>query len=131
MSKRGGDDRLYLPPIIAERLAEFAKGKPQDEPLFVGDWHKKAGRMLRRDLNGTAKSGDGDRVDFHALRHSFISSLARTGASLGEMMDMARLSSAELIKRYSHGNDERRNTILSRLPEPKLPGENRDQTDQR
>jgi site-specific recombinase XerD len=48
-------------------------------------------------------NSDGERVDFHALRHTFLSRLGRSGASAKVMQTMARHSTVTLtLDRYTH-----------------------------
>lgn len=74
--------------------------------LWPGKWISHSARMLRGDLDaaGIAHVDDAGRVlDFHALRHSFISDLARAGVHPKEAQALARHSSIGLtMDRYTH-----------------------------
>ncbi len=66
---------------MAEALAGFLAGRPADRPVF--DLPDKTAAMLRVDLDaaGIPYRDDAGRVlDFHALRASFITALAMSGA---------------------------------------------------
>jgi len=68
-------------------------------------------RMLRPDLElaGIEYVDEcGRYADFHALRHSFITHVGRSGAHFKTQQELARHSTPVLTARYSHGfkNDE-------------------------
>ena len=75
--------------------------------------------MLRADLMAARIPVENEFgvVDFHALRHSFISSLARAGVHPKIAQDLARHSSVELTMRnYTHTRLESRVEALEKLP---------------
>ncbi len=82
------------------------KARPDDEPLWPGNWSDDAAEMLRGDLAraGIAYRDDDGRVfDFHALRHQFISNLAAAGVHPKTAQQLARHSSIQLtMDRYTH-----------------------------
>ena len=119
-SKRRRDDRQPVRPDLAEALAVWLKSRPAGNPVFdLGDRSRLAGD-LRADLRLsrarwiTAASGpaerrerartdflrqvdrDGRRVDFHALRASYITMLVKSGASVKEAQELARHSDPKL-----------------------------------
>ena len=63
-------------------------------------------KMLRQDLEAAGiayKDAAGRVADFHALRHTFITNLARVGVHPKMAMDLARHSTIGLtMERYSH-----------------------------
>ena len=75
--------------------------------------------MLKVDLAAAGipyKDEAGRFCDFHALRHTFISRLARAGVSPAIAKDLARHSTITLtIDHYTHVQDEQRGA-LRRLP---------------
>lgn len=91
-----------IPSDLAESLRVFFVGKPDDAPLWPGTWTESASDMIRIELDacGIPYSIDGaDGIlfaDFHALRHSFIALLDRSGATLKEAMQLARHSDPKL-----------------------------------
>ena len=62
--------------------------------------------MIRIDLAGAGieyTDANGDDFDFHALRHQFISDLAKAGVSLRVTQELARHSKPELTANiYTH-----------------------------
>jgi len=60
-------------------------------------------------------------VDFHGLRHTFITNLANSGVHPKVAMDLARHSDINLtMKRYSHTVLEQRAEAVNRLPELRI-----------
>ena len=55
-------------------------------------------------------------ADFHALRHSFITNLARTGAHFKTTQDLARHSTPNLTARYAHGFKDDEVAAVNSLP---------------
>jgi len=74
----------------------------------------KAAKMLRYDLDRAGieyQDQTGRFADFHSLRHSFITNICKTGASIKEHQNLARHSKADLtLGVYTHLSisDERR-----------------------
>jgi integrase len=91
-----------LPPDVAAVLADYLKDRPAGAPLWPGNWWKRAADMLRIDLDAagvpyTVEGPDGPlHADFHALRHSFVALLEKSGATLKEAMQLARHSDPKL-----------------------------------
>ncbi len=136
--------RMDVQPIrreFADLLAGFLKGKRRGERLFPLP-PRKAALLVRADMENArarwiaeatdeadrAKRLDSDFlrhndrqgrvVDFHGLRHTFISQLVQTGASVKVAQELARHSTPTLtIGRYSH---TRRDDLAAALEE--LPG---------
>ncbi len=119
-SKRRRDDRQPIRSDLAETLRGWLDDKRPGDPVFrVGDLSRLAA-TLRADLRlGRARwiravSGpaerrerartdflrevdrDGRRVDFHALRASYITMLVKSGASVKEAQELARHSDPKL-----------------------------------
>ena len=109
--------------------------------VWPGTWAERSARMLRRDLAkaraawidkaATAaelisrfksdtlkyKDDDGRVADFHALRHGFISNLARAGVHPKEAQALARHSTITLtMDRYTHVGITDLTAALERLP---------------
>ena len=114
--------RLW-PGTWADRAAEMLAA---DLAKARNDWinevkadEDKTARLKTDYLNYTDEAG---RVfDFHALRHQFISNLARGGASPKEAQSLARHSTITLtMDRYTHLGIVDLSAALDRLPE--LPG---------
>ena len=101
-----------------------------DAPLWPGKWaaQKQTGKFIQKDLEAAriqwradaateseresrTKSptllykNDTGQADFHALRHTYLSRLGRSGVSAKAMQKLARHSTVELtIGRYAHAN---------------------------
>jgi site-specific recombinase XerD len=127
-ARRGAS--LPLPPDVRELLREYVRNLASDAPQWPGRWaaYKQAGQFLKRDLvaartawlksladtdRDTAgrsdfllyEDGEGRFADFHALRHTYLSRLGRSGASPKVMQKLARHSTVELtLGRYTHAN---------------------------
>jgi len=66
--------------------------------------------MLRVDLRAAGipyRDGAGRVVDFHALRHSYVTHLVRAGLSVAVVQRLARHSTPTLtLARYTHVEEE-------------------------
>ncbi len=94
-----------LPPKMVRDLGRYLAGKAEGQAVWPGTWTEKAARMLRIDLDaaGVPYVVDGQFADFHALRHSYITLLGRTGASTKVTQELARHSDVRLtMDRYTH-----------------------------
>jgi integrase len=135
--------RMDVQPIrreFAEDLKGFLRGKSKDSRLFPLP-KKKAALLVRADMEKArerwiAEASDaserkrreesdflrhtdsqGRVVDFHGLRHTFISQLVQTGASVKVAQELARHSTPTLtIGRYSHARKEDLAAALDDLP---------------
>jgi len=93
--------------------------KPTDK-VFAGFNPKKGAAMLRQDLMAADinyQDEAGRVADFHALRHSFITNVVKSGATVKESQTLARHSKPELtLGIYAHIgiSDERR--ALDKMP---------------
>ncbi len=146
-SKHRRDDLVPLRRDFAQAMAAFLKDRPADSPLFtVPD---RTADMLRSDLDAARQAwlkeagtphereerektyfcspvdASGHVVDFHALRHPFITRLARSGVAPAVAKSLARHSTITLtMDHYTHTliGDER--AALDRLPtmNPAPPG---------
>src|SRR5262249_4676949 len=91
-----------LPPDVAEALRSFLADKPARLPVWSGGWVDNAAEMIQMDLEAAGipyviDGADGPLyADFHALRHSFIALLDKSGATLKEAMQLARHSDPKL-----------------------------------
>jgi integrase len=101
-AKNGRTAVQPLPPDVVEAMRGYLAARPSNQPLWPGTWFKKAADMLRIDLDDAGipyvvEGPDGPRyADFHALRHSFIGLLDKSGATLKEAMQLARHSDPKL-----------------------------------
>ena len=92
-----------LPADVAEALREFLHGKPAGKPVWPGKWSSRGFLMIRADLREARRiwlaeaqdatervemermdfltycDSQGRYADFHALRHSYITAIGKTG----------------------------------------------------
>ncbi len=63
-------------------------------------------------------NAEGQRVDFHALRHTFITRLVRSGVDPKQAQELARHSDIRLtMERYTHAGLDESRRALDRVPE--------------
>jgi integrase len=112
-----------LPPAVAAALRDYLRGRPASRPVWPGTWHERAADMLRLDLEAVGvpyevPGPDGPLyADFHALRHTYVSMLARSGATVKQAQKLARHSTPELtIGRYAHAELQELGATVARLP---------------
>ena len=138
-SKRRRRDVLPIRRDLAEAVATYIKGEASDAPLFaVPDrtadmiradlrwarirWRREAAtwaqRRQRRDSDHLRPVDQADRVaDFHALRHTFITRLAKSGVAPAVAKTLARHSTITLtIDHYTHTLVEDERAALDKLP---------------
>ncbi|MHC4546565.1 MAG: site-specific integrase [Planctomycetota bacterium] len=107
-SKRKRDDVQPLPRYIADQfvLCRQELGASPDSRVFPRFVDAKGAEILRVDLEaaGIPYRDESDRVvDFHALRHTYISNLNQSGASPKVSQSLARHSTITLtLDRYTH-----------------------------
>jgi integrase len=95
-SKRRRDDRIPLNREVAQFFEAYTKRKPKACPLWKLD--RKTAEMIRADMDAAGidhKAGGVD-VDFHSLRQTFTTGLARSGASPKVTQQLARHSDVNL-----------------------------------
>ncbi len=104
-AREAKNDRTAIQPLpldVVEALRSYLAGRPASEPIWPGTWPEDAAEMLRMDLEAAGiayviEGPDGPLyADFHALRHSYIALLDRSGATLKEAMQLARHSDPKL-----------------------------------
>ena len=140
-ARRG--DTLPLPPDLAEMLRPWLATIEENELLWPGKWaqQKRASKFLQVDLANARQAWldtaaddaqrqamdktdflkyrdrDGQQADFHALRHTYLSRLGRSGASAKVMQRLARHSTVELtIGRYTHAGLSDLSAAVNKLP---------------
>jgi integrase len=118
--------RLPLVPGVAISLRSYFAGKKPAEPIWPGRWHVHAAKMLRVDLAAAGvaycvEGPDGKAyADFHALRHTFCSTLAASGAGVKELQTLARHGdSRTTLNLYTHSRSAELVRTINRL---KVPG---------
>lgn len=138
-SKRRRRDSLPLRPDFAAMLADWLRDKPKDAPLWPGA--NRTSDVMRSDLSAARrrwiddaptpaeraerersdflrpKDSAGRFADFHALRHTFITRLARAGVAPKVAQALARHSTITLtMDRYAHVGLEDQTAALDALP---------------
>jgi integrase/recombinase XerD len=121
-SKHRRQDMLALRPVLAKALREFLAAKIPDAPAFRMPTDRRvASAMFQADLEaaGIALRDDaGLVVDFHSLRHTFITNLANAGIHPKTAQTLARHSTITLtMDRYSHTLREQEAEALDVLPD--------------
>ena len=105
-------------------LKVYGHGSEENGTLWYGTWAARrcanTARMLRSDLKraGIPYHDDKGRVaDFHALRHTFITQLARSGVHPAKAKALARHSTITLtMDVYSHVETDELRGALDMLP---------------
>ncbi len=123
-SKHRREDTLPVHPKLVEKLRDWLKGHSDDEVLFPKLARRRTWLMVKKDLErvGIPYITTDGVADFHAAgRHTHITELMRSGASVTEAMELARHSDVKMTMRYVHIgiNDQAR--ALVGLPVPEEP----------
>ncbi len=104
-SKHRRKDVLPLHPELVEMLREWLVGSAAEKPLFPLLEKRRTWLMVKLDLKRVGipyKTAEGV-ADFHAAgRHTYITELLRSGASLVETRELARHSDVRMTMRYTH-----------------------------
>jgi len=121
-SKRRREDTLPLRlDLAAELRAHFDRRQPTAPAFKLPKCRKDAAKMFRADVEaaGIAYRDEAKRVaDFHALRHTFISNLARGGVHPRTAQALARHSTITLtMDRYAHSVIGEQAVALNVLPD--------------
>ncbi len=134
-SKHRRDDTLPLRPATAQLMAEWRDSSAAAVPeaaVFHMPHPSNVSRMLRKDLQDARieyRDDAGCVADFHALRHTFITNLARGGVHPKVAQALARHSTITLtMDRYTHtviGEQAEALRALPDLPNPPGLGEKR------
>ena len=121
-AKNRRTDTMPLQAELAAMLAKYFKHNPglPLSPAFTMPKGNRGSKIIAHDLEeaGIAKVDACKRiVDFHSLRHTFITNLARAGVHPKIAQDLARHSTIELTMRnYTHTRLESRVEALGKLP---------------
>jgi len=117
-SKRRRRDVMPIRRGLLEGLRGYLAAKPAGEPVFrfpSNGRTPKAMDMLRIDLRNAGipeRTAEGV-IDFHSLRHTFISRLIERGVDPRTVQDLARHSTITLtIDRYSHSSEGRKRKAI-------------------
>ncbi len=142
-SKHRRKDVLPIHAEIKDEVASWIVSRPPEKPLWPGSWARcfKGAKMLRADMKNARsawleeaestqdreereksnflipKTPDGKIVDFHALRHTFISHLTRGGLMPKVAQILARHSTITLtMDRYTHVDQKEVAEAMNTLP---------------
>ena len=121
-SKHRRKDTLPMHPELVALVREWTRGMAPDEPLFPRLDKKKTYTMVQKDLEraGIPYETHEGVADFHAAgRHSHITGLVRSGASIMEAKELARHADIRQTAKYTHIGMEDRAEALAGLPVPK------------
>jgi len=115
---------IDLKPSTGAALQSFLAGKPADAPAFAFTAHNQPALMIKADLEaaGIPRNVDGRWMDFHGLRHSFITNLARAGVHPRDAQELARHSDINLtMKHYTHPRRAALKEIMQDQPDLTAP----------
>ena len=104
-SKHRRKDVLPLHPELVAELREWFAGLAPSDKLFPDLAGKNTAVMVKHDLEkiGIPYRNDAGVADFHAAgRHTHITELVRSGASLPEVKELARHSDIKMTMKYTH-----------------------------
>ena len=125
-SKRRSEDVLPLRQATAKAVKAFLRASmtlPQ-AVVFKMPPGRVGGKMMQHDLGvaGIPFENEQGRADFHSLRHSFCTALAKAGVAPKVAQDLARHSDINLtLSLYSHTLVEDRAEGLNALPDLDTP----------
>ncbi len=100
-SKHRREDVLPVHPSLAEMPRPWLATKPANKPVWPGQWakNKSGGKMLQRDLEAAEVpyvDENGLYADFHALRHTFITNMVKSGVAPKTAQSLARHCTIDL-----------------------------------
>ena len=120
-SKHRKTDILPVHPEFVVMLREWLNGMPADELLFPKLRRRRTWLMVQKDLEQAGipyETPDGV-ADFHAVgRHTHITELLRSGASLPEARALARHADVNMTMRYTHIGMKDQAKAVGHLPNP-------------
>jgi integrase len=119
LSQKMGDgtDSIPLHPYVCKLLAERTPGMPNvpvvravpDVATLEKDWER---------AKVAFADGQGRRLDYHALRHTFQTALDRTGCSRATKKRLMRHAASDVTDGYAHAELAEMQTALMRLCDP-------------
>jgi integrase/recombinase XerC/integrase/recombinase XerD len=102
-----------LPSYSVPDLRDWLATKRPNTPLFPAD--RNSSMMIKADLKAAGIPSDD--YCFHSLRHTYISGVVQSGASVKVCMELARHSKPDLtFRRYSHSQAEDRSKAVNEMP---------------
>ena len=117
-TKNRRPDFQRIPAALMEKLLVVAAGKGEGESLL--EVPRNPVEVLERDLKlaNIQKHAPGGKLDFHALRTTYINLVIESGASLKEAQDMARHRSPELTMNvYGRSRRDRCSELAEKVGE--------------
>ncbi len=121
-SKHRRKDVLPLHPKLVVMLRGWLSGLKPADYLFPMLGKKKLSFAIERDLKraGIPYKTEEGIADFHAAgRHTYITQLLRSGASLPEAKELARHTDIKMTMRYTHIGIADQAKAIGNLPMPK------------
>ncbi|MBL8827913.1 MAG: site-specific integrase [Planctomycetaceae bacterium] len=121
ISKHRRKDVLPLHPELVSQLRQWLKGLKPDDKLFPSLGKKQLSLMIQKDLKRAGipyRTAEGI-ADFHAAgRHTYITQLLRSGATLPEAKELARHTDVRMTMRYTHIGIGDQARAVGNLPMP-------------
>lgn len=120
-SKHRRRDVLPLHPQLASNLRTWLKELRTDQPLFPNLGRRRTWLMVKKDLEraGIPYQNEEGIADFHAAgRHTHITELFRSGASIPEARELARHTDVRMTMKYTHIGIEDQARAVSALSIP-------------
>jgi site-specific recombinase XerD len=118
-SKHRRQDVLPLNPVFVAMVRIWTQGVPTDQILFPKLAKRRTWLMVKKDLERIGipyETLDGF-ADFHAAgRHSHITALIRSGASLPEAQKLARHTDIKQTMKYAHIGIDDQAKAVANLP---------------
>jgi len=112
---------LPVHPALRQALMEWRQVSPPGPGAFVVSLPHKPVVYLKKVLKkaGIPYKDSSDRyIDWHSLRHTFLTHLDRTGAGVKTLQSLGRHSDPQLtFGTYIHGSKEREKQAISMLPD--------------
>ncbi len=130
-----------LPRDVADAFRGYLQDKPAGVPVWPGKWRSRAFLLIQADLAEARATwlseaqnerereqrsrsdflaycdADGRYIDFHALRHTYVTRLVQSGASPKTAQTLARHSTVQLtLGRYSHTGMFDKTAAVDALP---------------
>jgi site-specific recombinase XerC len=120
-TKNSKEAEQPVPEAVAAVLVPWLATKPAGQPVFGPRGRTRSIHLaMAQDLKRAGiEVGSGDNVvDMHSLRHSYITSLAKSGLPIKALMTLARHSDPKLtMKVYSHLSIHDTAAALEALPD--------------
>jgi integrase len=124
-SKHRKKDVLPLHPELVELVREWTKGLEPSDKVFPKLDRRKTWLMVKKDLEpvGIPYVSEDGIADFHAAgRHTHITELLRSGATLPEAQKLARHADIHMTMKYAHIGIDDQAKAVANLPTAALHG---------